>query len=685
MSHNDALLIEIGTEELPPKILKSLGEQFANNIHNALIEANYAPESFEWFASPRRLAILVSSVSSEQPDVEVEKRGPAVSAAFDSEGNPTKAALGWAKGNGIDIADAQRLVTDKGEWLLHKATVKGQHISSAIGEMVTQALKKLPIPKPMRWGNNDYQFIRPIHTLTILYGSDILKAEVLGISSNNLLRGHRFHGNKTFTLTHAKEYENTLINHYVVGSFSRRVDTIKSTLDLMADSMNLKADYSVSLLEEIASLVEWPKVLQAKFEERFLSVPKEALIYTMKDDQKYVPLLNSDGSLSHHFLFVSNIDSKKPELVVEGNEKVIRPRLADAEFFFETDKKRSLYSRVEDLGTVVFQKKLGTLKDKVTRISNTAERIASLIGSDSSLAARAGLLSKSDLMTEMVMEFTEVQGVMGRYYAAHDNEPEEVSLAIEEQYLPKFSGDVLPQSTTGMCVSLADKLDTLVGIFGIEQKPKGDKDPFALRRAAIGILRIISESGLDLDLQQLISTAALQYPEGVLVDNGDEVIDFVLSRFSSLLQEKGYGSDVIQAVSIRRPTKPDDFVARVAAVEAFKQLPEAEALSAANKRVANILAKQKVASDDIAVDAELFESEYESNLYRKITELSGLDIQDHSTALSNLASLRSPIDAFFDNVMVMAENEEIKRNRLALLNQLRSLFLRTADISVLAK
>jgi glycyl-tRNA synthetase beta chain len=682
---NDALLIEIGTEELPPKILKSLGEQFASNVHGILTDLGFSPDTYNWFASPRRLAILISSVSSIQPDTTVEKRGPAVSVAFDENNQPTKAALGWAKGNGISIENAQRLVTDKGEWLLHKATVKGKALREAISDVVLQSLAKLPIPKPMRWGNSPFQFIRPVHTLCIMHGDVILPASVFGVESKNLFRGHRFHGEKTFSIKHANDYESSLLAHFVVGSFSERADIIKSSLNKMAGDLGLSADYSDALLEEIASLVEWPKVMQASFEERFLAVPKEALIYTMKDDQKYVPLLNSDGSLSNQFLFVSNIDSKQPQYVIEGNEKVIRPRLADAEFFFDTDKKQTLESKVEQLASVLFQKKLGTLKDKAQRLQKASAQIAKLMEVNEVFAARAGLLAKADLMTSMVMEFPEVQGVMGKYYAQLDGEADEVSIAIQEQYLPKFSGDSLPTTAIGVCVSLADKLDTLVGIFGIEQRPKGDKDPFALRRAAIGILRIISEAKLDLDLETLVEIAASQYDNGVLVANQTEVVDFILSRFTALLQDEGVSTDVIQAVSSRRPTQPTDFVERVSAVKSFIELPEADALSAANKRVANILSKnsaEKIASD---IDVSLFENEYEHTLFNCMSKVSEESDKSHTESLRELASLRAPIDAFFDNVMVLAEEPAIRLNRLSLLKKLRVLFLKTADISVLAK
>lgn len=691
MANSEALLIEVGTEELPPKSLKLLGEQFANNVFQALLDDNYSPESFEWFASPRRIAVLISNVADLQADSIVEKRGPAVKAAFDDKGEPTKAALGWAKGNGIEISDASRLVTDKGEWLLHKATQRGLSLKEKITPIITDALKSLPIPKPMRWGSSPFQFIRPVHTLCVMYGKDVLSASVFGVESSNILRGHRFHGQGTFSLTHAKEYENTLINHYVVGSFSRRVDTIKSAIDKQASNLGLIADYSVDLLEEIASLVEWPKIYQAQFEERFLMVPKEALIYTMKDDQKYVPLLNRDGTLNNVFLFVSNIDSKTPEYVIQGNEKVIRPRLADAEFFFNTDKKHTLASRLDTLSTVVFQKKLGTLRDKAERIANTASAIAERLDANKELAARAGLLCKTDLMSEMVMEFPEVQGVMGKYYALEDGEDIQVSQAMEEQYLPKFAGDKLPSTPVGTCVSLADKLDTLVGIFGIGQKPKGDKDPFALRRAAIGILRIISEGEFTLDIEELVSITASNFPAEVLQDSCSEVVDFILSRFISLLQEQNISTEVIQAVAVRRPTQPTDYVNRVKAVQTFSQLDASQALSAANKRVANILNKNAVDVSLTNIDSTLFVEPEEQALFDQLSSIDVVSCKDdivsnidHETHLSQLASLREAIDMFFDNVMVMADEDAVRNNRLALLNRLRNAFLITADISLLA-
>ncbi len=685
------LLIELGTEELPPKALKSLGEAFATQFEAALISADLAFTSVNWFAAPRRLAVYVSQLAEGQSDKTVEKRGPAVSAAFDADGNPTKAAQGWARGNGINVEDAERLVTDKGEWLLHKAHVPGQPVAALLEGMLNQAVSKLPIPKPMRWGNNTTQFIRPVHTLAVIYGSEVVNITSLGLTSGRTLQGHRFHGEARFELDHADNYAKALEAQYVIADFQARKDKVREQLESAAATLSLTPDFDEALLEEIASLVEWPVVMQASFDKGFLDVPKEALIYTMKDDQKYVPLLDADGNLSNQFLFVSNIESRDPIQVVSGNEKVIRPRLADAEFFFNSDKKHSLESRLESLDSVLFQKQLGTLKEKSSRIASLSAFIATHIDADATLAQRAGLLAKTDLMTNMVMEFPDVQGVMGKYYALNDGEDTLVAAALYEQYLPRFAGDALPSNSVSAAVALADKLDTLVGIFGIGQLPKGDKAPFALRRAAIGVLRIITELSLPLDLSELVEKAGEVY--GDKLTNSEyktQVVDFVLGRFVALLQDQNVAIDVIQAVSARRPTRPADYLARVNAVAKFKTLEEAEALAAANKRVANILAKQKVDESVAVVDSRLLQEEAEIALHSALMEAKekvagAIEAQDYPVILSTLATLRNTIDSFFDNVMVMAEDEAIKLNRLALLSLLRQLFLTTADISLLAK
>ncbi|QJR80984.1 glycine--tRNA ligase subunit beta [Alteromonas pelagimontana] len=684
------LLIELGTEELPPKSLKQLGESFAANFQLALENAELGFKSVAWFAAPRRLAVYVTALEANQQDKVVEKRGPAVSAAFDADGAPTRAAIGWAKGNGIEVEDAERLVTDKGEWLLYNANVPGQSVAALLEGMVNQALGKLPIPKPMRWGNYTTQFIRPVHTLCVLYGAEVVPLSALGLTSGRTVLGHRFHGNGSFELDHADNYAQALKAQFVVADFNERVEAIRNALENTASALSLKPDYSTALLEEISSLVEWPVVMTASFDKAFLNVPKEALIYTMKDDQKYVPLLDNEGNLANTFLFVSNIDSHDPAQVIGGNERVIRPRLADAEFFFNTDKKSSLESRLDSLNSVLFQKQLGTLKDKSDRISAMAEFIASEINANEKDAARAGLLAKTDLMTNMVMEFPDVQGVMGKYYALHDGESGDVAQALYEQYMPRFAGDELPSTSVSAAVSLADKLDTLVGIFGIGQLPKGDKDPFALRRAAIGTLRVIVEKDLPLDLAVLVNKAVEIYGEKLSNSEcREQVIEFVLGRFVALLQDQNVSIDVIQAVAARRPTAPADYAARIDAVAAFKKLDAAEALAAANKRVANILAKQGVEGES-DIDPSLVTDGEERALYDALMEVkaqveASIAVKDYTSVLSSLSTLREVVDAFFDNVMVMDDDIKVRNNRLALLSLLRQLFLTTADISQLAK
>lgn len=684
------LLVEIGTEELPPKALRKLAESFAENLAAELASLELNHQGVSWYASPRRLGLRVTALETKQSDKVVEKRGPAVTAAFDADGNPTKAAMGWARGCGIDVSDAQTLETDKGAWLLHKAQVEGQATTSLMSDAVNKALAKLPIPKPMRWGANKTQFIRPVHTATILFGSTLIEGEILGKQVGNQLQGHRFHHPEKVTINHADDVFGVLKSAYVIADFAARKAQIREQIEAAASAVNAKVAMDEDLLEEVTSLVEWPVTLTATFEEAFLDVPSEALIYTMKDDQKYFPLLDQDGNLLNKFLFVSNIESKDPSVVIAGNEKVVRPRLADAQFFYETDKKKTLESRLESLDTVLFQKQLGTLKDKSERISELAGYIAEQLGADAELAKRAGLLSKTDLMTEMVMEFTDVQGVMGMHYARHDGEAEEVALAQNEQYMPRFAGDNLPTNVISCAVAIADKFDTLVGIFGIGQAPKGDKDPFALRRAAIGALRIMVEKSLPLDILDLVAKSQTLFGEKLTNLNvSTDVFEFMLGRFRAWYQDEGIEVDVIQAVLARRPTKPVDFDRRVKAVSHFRTLDAAEALAAANKRVSNILAKNDITTQG-DVNESLLSDDAEkvlaSHVAKFATELAPLYANgDYQEALSQLAGIRESVDNFFDNVMVMADDEAVKQNRLALLSQLSRLFLDIADISVLQK
>lgn len=681
-------LVEIGTEELPPKALKTLATSFADNVEAELNQAGLSFDKIEWFAAPRRLAVKVLNLATQQPSKEIEKRGPAVSAAFDAEGKPTKAAEGWARGCGITVEQAERIATDKGEWLVHRAKIEGQPTKNLLNDIVANALAKLPIPKPMRWADKTVQFIRPVHTVTMLLGDELIEGEILGVASARTIRGHRFLGEKEFEIQHADQYPQLLREKgSVVADFNERKAEILAKSQAKATALGGVADIEESLLEEVTSLVEYPNVLAAKFEERFLAVPAEALVYTMKGDQKYFPIYDKDGKLLPHFIFVSNINPEDPTAIIEGNEKVVRPRLTDAEFFFKTDLKQKLVDRLPRLETVLFQQQLGTLKNKTDRIEQLAGEIAKQIGADEAKAKRAGLLSKCDLMTNMVFEFTDTQGVMGMHYARHDGEDEEVAVALNEQYMPRFAGDELPKSLVASSVALADKFDTLTGIFGIGQAPKGSADPFALRRAALGALRIIVENNLPLDLEDLVKKSAALFGDKLTNQNVvADVVDFMLGRFRAWYQDEGIAVDVIQAVLARRPTRPADFDARVRAVSHFRTLDSAEALAAANKRVSNILAKADAAIGEINLTAcvEPAEKSLAEAVLALRTEVQPLIAQgDYTAVLDKLANLRAPVDSFFDNVMVNAEDPALRQNRLAILNTLQGLFLQVADISVL--
>lgn len=682
-------LVEIGTEELPPKALRSLAESFAANFTAELDSADIAHGEVNWFAAPRRLALKVASLADASPDREVEKRGPAISAAFGADGQPTKAAEGWARGCGITVDQAERLTTDKGEWLLYRAQVKGVAVGELLVDMVSRSLAKLPIPKLMRWGDKETHFVRPVHTVTLLLGSDVVEGEVLGIKSGRTIRGHRFMGEAEFTIDNADQYPAILRERgKVIADYEERKATIKADAEKAALALGGKADLTNSLLEEVASLVEWPVVLTAKFEDKFLAVPSEALVYTMKGDQKYFPVYDNSGNLMPNFIFVANIESSDPQQIISGNEKVVRPRLADAEFFFKTDRKQRLEDNLPRLETVLFQQQLGTLRDKTDRLEALAGWVASKIGADVNHATRAGLLAKCDLMTNMVFEFTDTQGVMGMHYARHDGESEDVALALKEQYQPRFAGDDLPSTDVSAALAIAEKMDTLAGIFGIGQHPKGDKDPFALRRAALGVLRIIVEKGYQLDLVEMTEEAVRLYGDKLTNKNVvDDVVEFMLGRFRSWYQELGYSIDTIQAVLARRPTAPTDFDARVKAVSHFRTLEDAAALAAANKRVSNILSKSNEKLSD-KVLASVLKAPEEVKLATHLVVLQEklepmFAERNYQEALVELASLREVVDAFFVGVMVMDEDEAVRVNRLTLLSQLRELFLKVADISLL--
>jgi glycyl-tRNA synthetase beta chain len=682
-------LIELGTEELPPKALKPLQDAFADGLIQRLKEAGLSLGETERYGAPRRLAVLIRDLELSQPDEAFERRGPAVKAAFDAEGKPTKAAEGFARGNGVSVDELERMATDKGEWLVYRGVEPGKSTSELLPALVQQTLDALPIPKRMRWGASRDEFVRPVQWLVMLLGDAVVPATVYGIKSGRLSRGHRFHAPVDIDISAPAAYADILRSQgKVVASFNERRDYIESQSKAVAQQADVEVVMGADLLDEVTALNEWPVALLGSFESRFLSVPAEALMSSMQEHQKYFPTLDKNGDLAPRFVFIANLESKDPAQVIAGNERVIRPRLADAAFFWETDRKTPLVDRVEKLKAVTFQQQLGSMYDKATRLRAIAGEIARQLGDDIEQAERAAWLAKADLVTDMVFEFDDMQGIAGHYYALNDGEPKAVAQAIIEQYRPAGAGDELPLSRAGMAVALADRLDNLSGLFGIGQPPTGTKDPFALRRAALGVLRILVERDLDLDLAELVSFAADQHtnlPERDKVVG--QVVDYALDRFSAWYADAGFSHDVFQAVRALNPSRPLDIDRRVKAVASFSHLVEAEALAAANKRVSNLLAK---ADGDISdrVEPSLFESDAESTLWQAIEAADAaikplLAVVDYQGALQHLASLRDSVDAYFDSVMVMAEDAGVRSNRLAVLSKLRQLFLKVADISVL--
>ena len=685
------LLIEIGTEELPPTTLNKLSSAFYNGVKEGLKKADLSFSEIKKFASPRRLALVISDLEVQQKDKKVERRGPAITAAFDEEGCPSKAAEGFARSCGVEVEDLEKLETDKGAWLNFKTEQKGSATKDLIADIIQNSLDKLPIAKRMRWADLDAQFVRPVQWLILLFGNDVIDAEILSVKSGRETRGHRFHHPETITIPSPSEYEMLLETHgKVIADFDRRKEAVRGQVNEIALSVNGKAMIDEDLLDEVSSMVEWPVAVMGGFEKRFLDIPQEALILTMKTNQKYFYVVDDKGALLPHFITVSNIESKDVSKIQEGNERVIRPRFADAEFFWSQDRKSKLIDQAERLATVIFQKKLGTLLDKTNRVGKIASAVADQLAGDTQLALRAAELCKCDLMTEMVGEFGSLQGTMGRYYAIHDGENKEVAASLEEYYKPKFAGDTLPQSTTSRSLAIADRLDTLVGIFAIGQTPTGDKDPFALRRAALGVLRIIIESELDLDLAHLIKIAAKQHDSSIKASDAESgVLDFMLDRLNAYYLDKGIHPDVLDAVLSTKPTKPLDINNRLLAVDTFRKGAEAESLAAANKRIGNILKKIKGQLPS-KIDKKLLQEDAEQKLSDVLTTLddkvqSLIDDTKYQEALEELSTLREPVDAFFDDVMVMADDEALKNNRIALLNKLHNLFLQIADISKLQK
>ena len=640
------------------------------------------------YATPRRLAVLVTDLIETQPDKEELRRGPALQAAYDDQGQPTRAASGFASACGVEVSDLETLETDKGAWLVYNLKVKGDTVFDLVPQIVTQALNKLPIPKRMRWGDSDVSFVRPVHWVVLLYGDRVIDSQILGVPAGNQSRGHRFHHPHTIGISSPEHYCEQLEAGFVVVDFKQRRQRITEQVIASASALGGQANLDPALLDEVTALVEWPIALAGKFDQQFLALPEEVLISTMKGHQKYFHVRDDQGQLMPNFVTVSNIESCKPETVRHGNERVIRPRLTDSAHFWKTDLKTGFDVWLKALGEVIFQTKLGSVADKAKRVSLLAGEIARILEFNVEWAERAGLLCKCDLMSEMVGEFPDLQGIMGRYYATHNNEPDDVAVALDEQYMPRFAGDQLPATATGRAVAIADKIDTLIGIFGIGQPPTGVKDPFGLRRAALGVLRIMIEADLELDLPDLLAKAATHY--AVLLSEkqtAEQVFDYMLDRLRNYYSDQGVPADVFESVVSRRPGKPCDFDRRIQAVMNFIKLAEAESLAAANKRIGNILKKQDTSPAD-QIDRQLLQEPAEIDLQQALESVRDqiepyLSRHDYTQVLARMASLREPVDTFFDQVMVMCDDEALKNNRLALLSQLQALFLEVADISKL--
>lgn len=683
-------LLEIGTEELPAKALSGLIESLATSLTDALGKNEIVFDDTHVFCTPRRLAVMIKAVGTEQAAKQVEKRGPALQAAFDAHGNATPAAQGFARSCGVTVDQLERLETDKGSWLIYKIQQPAVPTIQLLPAVIIEAVNALPVAKPMRWGDQEHAFLRPVQWLMVLFGKDIVPMKLFGKKSDRISYGHRFHSPGSLRIDEPAAYQESLrkVGEVIVSVEERKQLIIDQTKKL-AHEVAGKAVIDEKLLNEVVNLVEWPVALRGTFEERFLDVPQECLISTMADNQRYFHIVDGKGKLMPYFITVCNIESRNPESVITGNEKVIRPRFADAEFFFNADKKMRLCDRRAGLVNVVFQQKLGTLADKSARVAELAGQIAGAIDADENKAFRAGELCKADLLSAMVNEFPELQGIMGEYYARHDGEDTEVAQAIREHYLPRFSGDELPITRPGLALAIADRMDTLVGIFGIGQAPTGAKDPFALRRAAIGLLRLCVESEITLDLNEAISWSARLLGERITNKNTEtEVMDFILARFRAHYLEEQVSAETINAVMAVNPTSPLEFDRRVRAVKHFLTLPENMALAAANKRVRNILSKSEVDLESLDVKEGALIEKAEQDLWRALSvakkeALALLIANDYTAVLIRLASLRTSIDAFFDNVMVNTPHEEVRNNRLALLHALNKLFLSVADISQL--
>lgn len=688
------LLVEIGTEELPPKALRALMQAFGDGLTTALDEVHLQHGDTHVYASPRRLTVIVDALEAQQQDRNVEHKGPPIKVAFDKDGKPTAAALAFAKKCGVDVAELGRNKTDKGEWLAASQVERGQAAAALLPAAVERALGGLPIPRRMRWGAGDAEFVRPVHWVMLLHGNDVIDTTIMGVRTGNETRGHRFHSSGPIVIPSADDYLGALENDgHVIADFERRRSQVRDGVRAMAAEAGGEIVDGESLYDEVAALVEWPVPILGSFDEQYLSLPREVVTSTLTGHQRYFPVADKDGRLLPRFVTVANIESKHPEQVRDGNERVIRPRLADAAFFWDNDRRNTLASRADSLREVVYQRGLGSLHDKSRRIAALAEWAAAALNIDGSNAGRAAAIAKCDLLTGMVGEFPDLQGTMGRYYALSDGEPEAVANAIGEHYLPRFAGDALPETEAGQILSIADKIDTLAGVFALGKKPSGNRDPFGLRRAALGIVRTLIECRLDLDLKALISEALALQPAGKEDGRaalGDELYAFITERLRRyfLDRDSALATETLEAVMVRQPASLVDFDRRLAAVQTFARLEQAESLAAANKRIANILRKAGD-PEGLTVKKKLFEHDAERRLASALTSAREkvaplLATRSYAESLNELADLKEPVDHFFDEVMVMADDEAVKNNRLALLSEIRALFLDVADISRLS-
>lgn len=707
-----SLLIEIGTEELPPNALDALAEAFAKGIVEGLERSGVALDAAntKTYCSPRRLAVLVAAVAHEQPDRALERRGPALAAGVDANGQPSRALIGFAASCGVEVSALAKLETDKGAWFVHRAIQPGQATAALLPAILAEAVKGLPIPKPMRWGEHEFAFVRPAHWLVMLHGSEIVPAELFGLKAGRQSRGHRFHHDAPVAIADADSWLDALRNARVIADPAERRQRIVDEVARVSRESGGKPQLSAALLDEIANLTEWPVAIVCAFDRAFLDIPQEALVMTMETNQKFIPVFDADGKLSARFIGIANIESKDPAEIRKGYERVIRPRFADAKFFYDEDRKQGLESFQESLKSVTYQQSLGSVWDKCIRVAEMARVIANRVGVDAALATRAAALSKCDLMSRMVGEFPELQGIMGRYYASQGNKPEpaEVASALDEFYRPRNAADGIAEGKLGQVLAVAERLDTLTGIFAVGMKPSGNKDPFALRRAALGLARTMIEGGLDLDLKAHLAEALASLPEAAFVaglgkgkdgkplalDAGkrrgelaSEILDFIIERLPSYYADQHIGSEAFEAVRALSPSSLVDFDRRLHAVVAFARLPEAHALAAANKRIGNIL---RQAGDDATgdIDTALLEVDAERDLLAALADTESdsaplIAAADYVGLLQRMARLRDPVDRYFDKVMVMAEDPALRRNRLLLLGRLRRLFLRVADISLL--